>query len=352
MILRCCWLISFLGPLCWIPGASAADRPQWGQPFSRNMVSDEKGLPETFDPITGKNIRWTAELGTQTYSTPVIARGKVLIGTNNGRPRDPRHQGDSGVLLCLEEKDGHLCWQLVIPKQSKNPFDDWPQTGLVSPVTVEGDRVYLVSNRGEVLCLDLQGQANGNDGPYRDESRHMTRQGNPLLEVTATDADILWLFDMVAEVGIHTHDASHGSVLVHGPYLYVCSSNGVNDAHMQTPALNAPSLIVLDKATGRLVATDDEHIGPNIIHNTWSSPSLGVVNGRPLVFFCGGNAFCYAFEALRLLRRPALPSYGGSGVSTAIRRHPSKTSTSGRTIAEKVPAISWACRFSITTACT
>jgi len=150
-----------------ISAVFADDQPQWGQKHSRNMVSDETGLPESFDPATGKNIKWVAPLGTQTYSTPVVAGGRVLIGTNNDRPRDPRHKGDRGVFLCLDEKDGSLCWQLVLPKIPGDPRVDWPRAGMVSPATVQGDRVYLVSNRGQVMCLDLNGQTNGNDGPYR-----------------------------------------------------------------------------------------------------------------------------------------------------------------------------------------
>ena len=70
--------------------ANASDQPQWGQAWSRNMVSDERGLPDSFDPKTGKNIKWSAELGTETHSTPVVARGRVYIGTNNGHPRDSK----------------------------------------------------------------------------------------------------------------------------------------------------------------------------------------------------------------------------------------------------------------------
>ena len=92
-----------------------ADQPQWGQWQTRNMVSEEKGLPDRCDPATGKNIKWSVPLETQTHSSPVIAGGRVLIGTNNGEPRDPRHEGDRGVLMCLDEKDGHLHWQLVLP---------------------------------------------------------------------------------------------------------------------------------------------------------------------------------------------------------------------------------------------
>src|SRR5262245_60413944 len=64
--------------------ASGSDQTQWGQAWSRNMVSEEKHLPESFDPKTGRNVKWTAALGTETHSTPIVARGRIYIGTNNG----------------------------------------------------------------------------------------------------------------------------------------------------------------------------------------------------------------------------------------------------------------------------
>ena len=88
--------------------AHAADQPQWGQAWSRNMVSDERGLPDSFDPETGRNIKWSAELGTETHSTPVVAGGRVYIGTNNGHPRDPAQQGDRGILMCFDEPTGRF----------------------------------------------------------------------------------------------------------------------------------------------------------------------------------------------------------------------------------------------------
>ena len=203
------------------------------------------------------------------------------------------------MLLCLDEMDGSLCWQLVVPKLGTDPYVDWPRVGIVSPATVEGNRVYVVSNRGEVVCLDLNGQANGNDGPYLDEGRHMVPQGSEPLEVTKTDADIIWVFDMLAEVGVHVHDSAHGSILLHGKFLYVNTSNGLNSVHKAVYAPNAPSLIVLDKTTGRLIAKEDEGISPRIFHCTWSSPAMGEVNGREQVLFCGGDGVCYAFEAIQ-----------------------------------------------------
>ena len=253
----------------------AEDRPQWGERFTRNMVSDETGLPESLDPAGGKNVKWSASLGSESYSTPVIAGGKVIVGANNGEPRDPRHQGRRGVLLCLDEADGTLCWQLIVPKFQGNVFLDWPGAGICSSATVEGNRVYVVSNRAEVICLDLLGQADGNDGPYLDEGRHMALPGQRPMKVTAIDADIVWLFDMPSQVDVHPHDAAHSSILIDGQYLYLNTGNGVDRTHRKIPSPDAPSLIVLDKTTGRLVAQDGERIGPRIFHCTWASPALG-----------------------------------------------------------------------------
>ena len=279
--------------------AAAGDQPQWGERFSRNMVSDEKGLPESFDPATGKNVKWSVRLGNETHGSPVVANGKVLIGTNNGKPRDPRHQGDRGVLMCFDEKDGSFCWQLVVPKLGPDPYLDWPSGGICSPPTVEGDRVYVLSNRGEVLCLDLNGQANGNDGPYKDEGKLMAPDGAAPMAVTPIDADVLWLFDLKKGAGVYPHDASHSSILVDGEFLYINTGNGVDNTHRKIRAPDAPALVVLEKATGRLAARDAEHMGPLTLHCTWSSPALGEVGGRRLIFLGGPDGVVYAFEPLR-----------------------------------------------------
>ncbi|MDB6123567.1 MAG: secondary metabolism, biosynthesis of secondary products derived from primary amino acid [Pedosphaera sp.] len=281
--------------------AMAADQPQWGQAWSRNMVSSEKGLPDSFDPKTGKNVKWSVPIGTETHSTPIVAGGRVYIGTNNEQPRDPNHTSDSGVMMCFDEKTGKFLWQLIVPKREEDPYLDWPKTGMASPVTVEGNRVYLVSNRGEVMCLDAKGMANGNDGPYRDEATHMLpRTTNaPALhppEPGPLDADIIWLFDLPKEAGIWSHDGAHSSILIYGDYLYVNTATGVDNTHKVIRTPNAPSLVVINKKTGRLVARDNEHIAPDIFHSTWSSPSLAKVNGQPLIFFGGGNGILYAFE--------------------------------------------------------
>ena len=276
----------------------AEDQPQWGERFSRNMVSAETGLPAAFDPATGENIAWTAPLGTKTYAVPIVARGRVFIGTNNGQPRDPRHAGDRSILLCLGEADGSFRWQLVIPKVEGDQYQDWPAVGICSPVTVEGDRAYLMTSRGEVLCLDIDGLADGNDGPFVDEGRLMAPDGADPIAPCPADADVIWRFDMLADAGCHRHDSAHASILVRGRHLYLNTCNGVDNTHKVIRFPDAPALVVLDKDTGRMVARETEGIGHRIVHGTWSSPSFGEVNGEPRVFFGGPDGVCYAFEPI------------------------------------------------------
>src|SRR4051812_432927 len=172
--------------------APAADWPQWGHDPSRNPVApDEKNLPATCEPgkvddNTGKldlagakNIKWAAKLGDHAYGNPTVAAGKVLVGTNNESPRDTRFKGDYSVLYCLDEQTGNLAWQLACPKLSAGNNADWGAIGLCSSpaVDVANKRVYVVTNRSEVLCLDLGGQADGNEGPFTDEAQYFAGPG-------------------------------------------------------------------------------------------------------------------------------------------------------------------------------
>jgi outer membrane protein assembly factor BamB len=135
------------------------------------------------------------------------------------------------------------------------------------------------------------------------------------------DADIVWLFDLVKDAGIWPHDGAHSSILIRGDHLYLNTATGVDNTHKRIRTPDAPSLIVLDKHTGRLLARDREGIAPFIFHNTWSSPSLAKVDGRELIFFCGGNGMVYAFEPLDVTLTSAKQSAGGGcagGVSPAV----------------------------------
>ena len=284
--------------------AMPADWPQWGGTASRNMISQEKGLPETFQagtkdaaPATGgepraKNIKWTATLGSLTYGSPVVAGGRVFVGST---------KSGGGWLLCFDEQTGERLWELAIPKRPQKLVSHSDTGfGLCATVTVQGERVYVVSNRGEVLCLDVRGMANGNDGPFKDEAQYIAGADNngadnPPVTVKPTDGDILWCYDMVSDLKAQPHDVSSSSPLIHGDFLYVGTGNGTNGKE-ELPNPLGPSLVAIDKETGRLVATDREEIAASVFQGQWSSPSLCEVNGKAMIIFGAGNGFCYAFE--------------------------------------------------------
>src|SRR6266446_5879551 len=59
------------------------DSPQAGRSQYRNNIAAAGTVPTQCDLKTGKNIKWSARLGSDTYATPVVANGKVFVGTNN-----------------------------------------------------------------------------------------------------------------------------------------------------------------------------------------------------------------------------------------------------------------------------
>ncbi len=310
---------------------NSADWPQWGGTQVRNMVSNEVDLPATFergrtqggkvDLATTKNVRWVATLGTNAYGNPTVADGRVFVGTDaNSIGDDPRFNATNpaGVEKCFAESDGSLLWQLVIPKRTHGLPDSnhfvMQKCGVCSSATVDGDRAYIVTTAGDIVCLDVHGLTNGNDGPFQDEGQYMAGYGKPPIALEAHDADILWRFDPIDELKVCPHDATSCSVLIDGDVLYTGTSNGVGGdkgshwtkMHAYVVNPKAPAFIALDKNTGRLLAVEDAGISSRLWHAQWSSPSLGVVNGKKLIFLGGGDGYCYAFEALE--RLPAKPT--------------------------------------------
>lgn len=273
----------------------ASDWPQWGGTPAKNMVAGEKNLPAAFIPgekqtqgegidlATAKHVKWAARIGDFSCGSPAVANGKVIVGGMVDK---------QGVLKCFEEASGKLLWQWRQPcrgdlKEDAMNFRHFPKSlGVCSTPAVEGDRLYFVDQNCVVQCLDLAGQP------------------------ASGEAKTIWSFDMYADkaVGSRPSDACNGSPLIDGDFLYVTTANGVDrivrvpiaeDAARRCFAPNAPTLIVLDKRTGRLLAKDTAPTAANMLHGQWSSPSLGVVQGRKLIFLGGGDGNCYAFEALQ-----------------------------------------------------
>jgi hypothetical protein len=263
------------------------DWPQWGGWGGKNNTPDGKNIPTTWDIDTGKNIKWSAKLGSQTYGNPVIANGKVYVGTNNGAGHLKRYPSnvDLGCLLCFDEKTGDFLWQHSSPKLPTGRVHDWPLQGVCCSPLIDGERLWFVTSRGEVQCCDTEGFADGeNDGSFTAEPVQ-----------TKEEADVIWVFNMMSRLGVSQHNMCSCSVTLAGEVLLVNTSNGLDESHINLPAPDAPSFIALDRNTGELLWTDDSP-GKNILHGQWSSPAYAVLGGQAQVIFTGGDGWVYSFD--------------------------------------------------------
>jgi outer membrane protein assembly factor BamB len=263
------------------------DWPMWGGKPDRNMVSNMKGLPTEWDVKTKKNVKWVAQLGSQSYGNPVVADGMVFVGTNNEALRDPKQGGDRGVLMAFRESDGEFMWQHTHPKLESGRANDWPFQGVASSPLVEGEHIYYVSNRGVLWCLDTKGfRDNENDGPFKDEK--LTGQ---------TDPDVIWSFDMIEEVGSYPHNLANSSPVTFGDLIFVSTSNGQDESHVHIPSPKAPAIIAINKTTGKLV-WEDNSVGDKILHGQWSTPTVGRIGGVDQVISAQGDGWIRGYEPL------------------------------------------------------
>jgi len=260
--------------------------PMWGGGPARNMVSAAKGLPTSWDVKTKKGVKWVSALGSQTYGNPVVSGGIVFVGTNNEGLRDAKQAGDRGVVMAFRESDGEFLWQNTHEKLAAGRVNDWPYQGVASSPLVEGDRVYYVSNRAELVCLDTQGfRDKENDGPVTDEKL-----------TSDTDPDVVWKFDMMAEVGSSPHNLANSSPVTWGDLIFVSTSNGQDESHVNIPSPRAPSIIAVNKKTGKLV-WEDNSVFDRILHGQWSSPTVGEIGGVAQVIHGQGDGWVRGYEA-------------------------------------------------------
>jgi len=272
--------IILLSGLClfislWLAFASdpgTGDWPMWGGTPERNMVSSMKGIPTSWDIKTNKNVKWMAQLGSQSYGNPVVSGGQVYIGTNNELVRNRKEGGDRGVLMCFRESDGKFLWQHTNEKLPSGRANDWPYQGVCSSPLVEGDRLYYVSNRCELVCLDTHGDGSGNP-------------------------KVIWKFDMMEEVGSQPHNMSNSSPVSYGDLIFVGTANGQDESHVHSPSPRAPSMIAVNKNTGKLV-WEVNNVGERILHGQWSSPAVGKVGDVWQVMVGEGDGWIRSYEVL------------------------------------------------------
>jgi outer membrane protein assembly factor BamB len=304
------------------PGKTAAppakkggvDHTMFGGNANRNFVQANASfgaaqlLPVKEDdkvvtPADAK-IKWQGELGSRAYGGPTVSGGRVFVGTNNERPRNPRdakknadgdlEPTDMGILMCFDEATGKFLWQAVHDKLPGGLVVDWPKEGVCSTPAVEGDRLYYVSNRCTVTCADVKGGTDGFQGKPLQFIDPVTKKMKEPYK-TPTDADIFWEVDMIHELGVFPHNMSACSPLIVGDIVYVVTANGVDEGHINIPAPQAPSTIAIDKKSGKVLWKRNDP-GTNIMHGQWSNPTYGVIKGVPQVIFPGGDGYLRGYK--------------------------------------------------------
>lgn len=246
--------------------ARPGDWPMFGGTPGRNMVNLlVKNLPASWAVEKGelKNVKWVAQAGNKIYGGPVIAGGKVFIGTNNGNPRDKAIKGTKAIVMCFAEADGKFLWQTVHDIPPIVPNDAAP-SGLCSTPAVDGNRLYYVTPGCELICADT---ANGK---------------------------VKWKLDMMKELDVVPFHLGNCSPLVIGDLVYAVTSNARDDSG-KVPSPKAPSFIAVNKAT-RKVAWKSNLPGTALIEGQWSNPCYAEVDGKGQIIFPGGDAVIYALD--------------------------------------------------------
>src|SRR6185436_18029532 len=148
---------------------------------------------------------------------------------------------------------------------------------------VAGNRLWYVTNRCELVCLDTEGfHDKENDGPYQKEASQ-----------DAAEADIVWKLDMMKDLGVTPRQMSCSSPVVVGGRVFVVTSNGAESSGKE--ASSAPSFLAVDAGTGKVLWSDNSP-GANVLDGQWGSPTYGVAGGVPQVIFPGGDGWLYSFD--------------------------------------------------------
>jgi outer membrane protein assembly factor BamB len=247
-------------------------RPEQGAPTDWQVKTEDQ---------SPRNIRWSTRVVSGAIGGPIVADGLVWVGTNNDVPLDPKTRGDRGVLVCFRESDGKFLYQHTSPRLAERTAD-WPHQGLSGSPVTEKDRLWFITNRREVVCLDTSPLTRG--------------------ESTAKE---LWKYDLVKREGVFPNSPmipNHnnlGSPAIDQELLFVPTGNGVGVDHpgaTRVRAPDAPTLLCLRKADGAVVWRDHS-AGNEIYGGHTASPLVVEIAGQVQVIHAQADGWVRSFAA-------------------------------------------------------
>ena len=137
---------SVVAILLTLPALAAADWPQWRGP-NRDGVSAETGLLKQW-PKGGPKLAWQANLDGVGYGSPVVVGDRLYITA-----AADADNGTGEYALCLDTKTGKQLWKTDLPAGEGKYLTGWGSGPRSSP-TVDGDAVYVLGARGELVRMN------------------------------------------------------------------------------------------------------------------------------------------------------------------------------------------------------
>jgi outer membrane protein assembly factor BamB len=133
-------ILCALGAAGWAATAGAGDWYRYRGP-DLNGISTETGWQMHW-PTEGPRKVWKASVGTG-FSSVAVSHGRVYTMGNDGAKSD--------TIYCLDAATGAPVWKHTYPC----PLDPkFYEGGTSATPTVDGDRVYTISRKGDAFCLD------------------------------------------------------------------------------------------------------------------------------------------------------------------------------------------------------
>jgi len=118
-----------------------ADWPQWRGP-DRTNLSKESGLLKQW-PASGPALAW---------SVPGVGAGYGAIAVKDDRIFVQGSSGGRSVVYALNRADGKGLWSKALGPAGSNDRGSGPR----STPTVDGDRLYVLTENGDLACVKAQ----------------------------------------------------------------------------------------------------------------------------------------------------------------------------------------------------